>query len=608
MSEDRDLVKTYLQDHRRYCRDVLKLRTKRGEIVPFELNHAQEVMQEILTEQRRQTGRVRAIVLKARQLGISSFVASRFYRRIHLTSNRRAVIIADKKDRSGALFGIYERFDKFLASELRPHKRSDSMTRHLIYDNKDGIGLGTELIVETAGDVDAGRAQTIMFLHASELAFWPNADLTWLSIAQAVPDEDSEVIIESTANGVGGVFHEEWERAENGESDYVPIFLPWFIDPEYRVRCSDEEWEAILLSEDSYERQAQDVGFPFRGEVVKLTPEQLKWRRWQIANNFRGDARTFKQEMPSIPEEAFLASGSCFFSEVALAKYRISAQEPKTRGELVPVMNSGALVVQKREWGNLKMWRWPARDGEYVIGADTASGRVSGPTHVVTEEDAERGGRDFSCAYVFNLTRRSYDASLHGRIDPDLFAEMLFNLGFFYTSPGPQGEMSTRIPAFLAVEGDTASGESVLRLLKDWGYPNLYYHHQVNRRTNRATPILGWRTSPQTRGPMLDELAADIREESVAILDPALIRECLTFTRGNDGKAAAQSGAHDDRVIAAAIALQMERYAPEQAKGQPAPVLVAATPTGIDTVGYEQTRALKASTVKLPADLYPENW
>ncbi len=72
-------------------------------------------------------------------------------------------------------------------------------------------------------------------VHASEFAFWPGDKReTWIGVMQAVPAERGTlVIIESTANGFDE-FHELWEAAVNGESDFVPMFFPWYELPEYR--------------------------------------------------------------------------------------------------------------------------------------------------------------------------------------------------------------------------------------------------------------------------------------------------------------------------------------------------------------------------------------
>jgi hypothetical protein len=89
-------------------------------------------------------------------------------------------------------------------------------------------------------------------------------------------------------------------------------------------------------------------------------------------------------------------------------------------------------------------------------------------------------------------------------------------------------------------------------------YPRLYYAKKINRRVDKRTDLLGWDTSGETRMPMLDEFSQALREETVSMPDPDTLSECLTFVLDEAGKPQAEEGCHDDRVIAAAIALQMQ--------------------------------------------------
>jgi hypothetical protein len=596
-TEDREqtLVNKLLRDHRLYCRSCLKIRTKMGALVPLNLNRVQGIIHAAASKQRADIGRVRIIGLKARQEGFSTYVASRNYRGAHLRPNRRASIIAHEKDAAGDLFSMYERFDQHMPPELKPIKRASSLKKHLIYDSKDSThGLASEIMVETAGDTEAGRSQTIQYLHASEVAFWPEAKDTWVSIAQAVPDSDSEIWVESTANGMGNFFHGMWEDAVNGASEFVPIFLPWHIHEEYTQSVTDEERYEIEFSDDPYEHQAQEDGFEFMGDRVRLTPEQLAWRRSTIANKLHGDARLFKQEYPTTAEEAFLVSGAPFFDEQKLDKYRRSAIPPLIRGNIET--KGGGVLLRPVTRGGLRVWKYPRKDGRYVIAADTAEGKKVAARRATFEDpEGERSGRDFSSAHVYDIDAKAMVASLHGRMAAEVFAKALWNLGWFYTSAGRPDQGVLRQPAFLAVER-IGSGHTVLHILKnEYRYPNLFYHRQVNRRTNRVTTSLGWVTNVETRMPMLDDFAAAIRNESVALYDADTIREMMSFVYNDEGKPEAQQGAHDDRVMSAAMAHRIAQYAPSPASALPAGPSVAATATGWDDYGYAGEREIAPS-------------
>lgn len=575
------LIDRWLNDIEHYGRSCLQIRDKDANTVPFSLNEPQQIINTKLKEQWAKHGYIRAIVLKARQEGVSTYTGARFFRRCHLMKNQEALVVADEDKRSATIMSIYDRYLSNLPPECRPMVRSVQRAQQIVFDNPNineratNPGLGSKISVETANDKNAGRGSTLQMLHASEMAFWQNPDDVWLSLMQTVPDKNSEVIIESTANGHGNLFHTIWTEAVAGINDFLPIFLPWWIDSGYTIAdLSEEEREFIMLTLDDTERKYLEEGitldpiFGFGAEPHKLTVEQLAWRRRTIRTKCAGDMRKFRQEYPATPEEAFVVSGNCFFDADAVVRYQETATRPKFRANLVHFMKSPRIV--RAELGYLRVWRKPDEyDPErdrlpiYVIGADTASGKLSG-SREQADPFSERGGRDFSCGWVLDVANRRYVAKLHGRMAPEVFAQQLFLLGHLYSSPGPMDKV---IPALIAVEKNHSSGETVLRKLKTgltfppdktiYTYPRLYYGKKINRRVDKRTDLLGWSTTGETRMPMLDEFSAALREETVDLPCWDTLNECLTFVLDESGKPGAEDGCHDDRVFGAAIALQM---------------------------------------------------
>lgn len=602
-SPETEKLAAYQGDLGLYGRDNLRIVTKDARLVALELNLSQQLVHARITKQLRETGRVRAIVLKARQEGVSTYTAGRGYRRIHLYPNQSALVIANSKKNAGPLFNIYDGFHRNLPAWIRPRKRYAQKATQLWYDTPDGGGLNSKLAVETANDVTVSRGSTLHFVHASEFAFWEHADETYVALMQAVPDVGSEVIIESTANGVGNLFHVIWEAAENGENDFIAIFLPWWIHEEYSRPVDEIKRTEILSNLTKWEREALEVGIPWEqpseltgtqldsgarwndetGRWV-LSIEQIQWRRETIRTKLQGDERMFRQEYPATAREAFLVSGDGFFDEEILLEYEERVTRAPWRGRLMSVQGGVLPVPAPR--GPLRIWEKPQEMGcEYVVFGDTASGKKASEVErtALTEAEAERGGRDFSAAYVVCATHRKLVASLHGRIVPEVFAEQLFMLGYMYSSP-KSPETNSRYPAYLAVERNHSSGETVLKTLQTMQYPYMHYHQQINRRANRKTNVLGWQTTEENRQVMLDQFAQAMREGTVEILDPDLIRECFTFVRNKDGKPEAQEGTHDDRVMAFAGAWQlvlMHRPRPQAAwDNEPE---VGNSPTGVFT-------------------------
>src|SRR5262249_51565784 len=96
--------------------------------------------------------------------------------------------------------------------------------------------------IATANNLNIGRGSSIRFLHLSEYAFWRNAKVLMTGLMQTVPhDPDTMVVIESTANGVGGDFYARWQEASDPSSDseWIAVFFAWWEHPEYTLPVAD---------------------------------------------------------------------------------------------------------------------------------------------------------------------------------------------------------------------------------------------------------------------------------------------------------------------------------------------------------------------------------
>jgi hypothetical protein len=269
-----------------YAARCLKIRTKSGSVESLHLNRAQRYVHERLEDQRQRTGKVRALLLKARQQGFSTYIGGRYYWRASLNRGLRVFILTHEQDATDNLFEMVGRYHEH--SPLKPSTGAAS-AKELIFDRLDsGYSIGT------AGSKAVGRSKTVQLFHGSEVAFWPNAPTHFAGVVQAIPDlPGTEIVLESTANGVGGEFHERWQQAEAGVGDYEAIFVPWFWSDEYRrpapddFALDDEEWD-----------YADAHGLDF---------DQMCWRRAKMAE--LKDPLLFKQEYPATAAEAFQITG-----------------------------------------------------------------------------------------------------------------------------------------------------------------------------------------------------------------------------------------------------------------------------------------------------------
>lgn len=284
--EYRELLAKYKRDFEHYASKALRIRTKSGEVRPFALNRAQQYVHERLQAQKEATGKVRALVLKGRQQGMSTYIEGRFYWKTSMEFGKYALILTHLQDSTDALFDMTKRYHDLCPYPLQP-ATSAASAKELKFSD-----LDSGYIVATAGSKAVGRGRTIQYFHGSEVAFWNNADDHMAGIGQAVPNEPgTEVILETTANGVGNPFHQRWQDAERGKGDYIAVFVPWFWSPEYSLPLP----EGFVLDSDEAEYCGR----------YGLTANQMAWRRMKILDDFRGDVALFDQEYPATAALAF---------------------------------------------------------------------------------------------------------------------------------------------------------------------------------------------------------------------------------------------------------------------------------------------------------------
>jgi hypothetical protein len=269
-----------------YAEQCLKIKAKSGQVIPLKFNRAQLYFHERLEDQKRRTGKVRALLLKGRQTGFSTYIGGRFYHATSLNQGVQTFILTHEQEATNNLFNMVERFHKH--APLKPSTGA-SNAKELRFDRLDsGYSVGT------AGTKAVGRSGTTQRFHGSEVAFWPNAADHFAGIIQTVPDQPgTEIILESTANGVGGEYHERWQMAEAGVGDYEAVFIPWFWSEEYHRPAPSD---FTLTEEEEAYAAAHGCTIP-----------QMVWRRAKIEE--LKDPLLFKQEYPATAAEAFQLTG-----------------------------------------------------------------------------------------------------------------------------------------------------------------------------------------------------------------------------------------------------------------------------------------------------------
>ena len=349
---------------------LLKVRTRSGLMRPLSANRIQK-----LFEERRGD---RNIVLKARQVGLTTWIAARFFLRTITRTGTLTLQVAHTQESAEEIFRIIHRFAEGLPRHLRRGclKTSRVNVRQIIFPM-----LDSEYRVVSAGERNAGRGMTVQNLHCSELARWPGDPAETLAGLRAALCPEGEEVLESTPDGTGGCFYAEWQTAE--ESGLVRHFFPWWLEPNYRTKAVDE---GTLTDEE-------------RGlmERCQLSLSQIGFRR-KVQAQFRGLAR---QEFAEDPESCFRVSGECIFELGAI------------EGRLAALPGPSEL----RRNGELEIWLPPLPGKEYLIAVDPAEGGSDG---------------DYSAAQVLEIESGLQCAEFAGHVGGLELARLISDIGIEY--------------------------------------------------------------------------------------------------------------------------------------------------------------------------------
>ena len=378
----------------------LRVRARNGAIMPLVANPVQRLFE----ERRGQTN----IVLKARQLGLTTWNAARFFLKTITHPGTLTLQVAHTQEAAEEIFRIVHRFYDCLPEDLRegPLHVARANVRQIVFEDID-----SEYRVVTAGDRNAGRGLTVQNLHCSELARWPGDPADILAGLRAALAPGAEVVLESTPQGVGGCFYQEWQKAP--ETGMVRHFFPWWMEPAYRADPVDPR---SLTEEESAWMQREGLDLA-----------QIAYRR-QLRANFRGLAR---QEFAEDPESCFLASGECVFELAAVeARLKVAPAPSETRRN-----------------GELEIWLPPMPGKQYFVAVDPAGGGSEG---------------DYSAAQVLDKDSGAQCAEFAAHLGGLELARFIAALAAEYNH------------ALLVVERNN-HGSGILAMLENvCRYPNLY--------------------------------------------------------------------------------------------------------------------------------------
>ncbi len=332
----------------------LMVRSRTGTLCPLRANRVQLQFER---ERRREN-----IVLKARQMGLSTWIAARFFLKTLLVPGTTTLMVAHTQESAEALFSMVQRMWENLPDPLHRTiaKRGRANTRQMTFPVMD-----SEFRVASAAEPNAGRGLSVTNLHCSEVARWQRDASETLAGLRAALAPDGELVLESTPNGAYGCFYEQWQQAEM--TGMARHFFPWWWEPAYVGTSAVDltEEERVLV-----EREG-------------LTAEQVGFRR-ELSRRF-GAMRV--QEFAEDAVSCFRESGACFFDRDVLQSCMQDVGEP----------------LEVRHMKQIQVWLPPVVGRSYVVSVDAAGGGSAG---------------DYCAVQVIDQTTGMQCAELQARMSP----------------------------------------------------------------------------------------------------------------------------------------------------------------------------------------------
>lgn len=453
---------------------------------------------------------VRIIVLKARQLGISTATEGVIFNWMFLYPGCNGLIMSNLGDTSTELFQMTKTYwEKWTWKKFAPGLKYDTK-QHMRWQE-----INSSLKVATAKNVAGARGATIHALHATEVAFYDDPKTLFTGLNQTLPTKHGTIsILESTANGMGNYWHEQWNMAMAGETDYVPMFFPYWKHPAYRRPTTLTIKSELTIDE----KKLLLLGAPY---------EAIEWRRWAINNLTGGSIEEFMQEYPGTPEEAFLTTGKPIFNPITVND--CYDERRGARGHLIE-RPDGTIYFEPDPNGNLTLYTKPARDkrsDRYFIGGD-ASMTLNG---------------DYSCAQVIDRKNTEQVAVWRGRIDATTFGEEMMKLGKFYN-------WAMLCPEVLG------GGQATIGIIKYKNYPNIFIGEWPDRTTGGMQGIMGWQTNHNRKQYAISVLKKHFVDRSITIHDFLTRHEAVNYIMRPDGKMGNSANSdHDDTMSALSMAV-----------------------------------------------------
>lgn len=515
----------------------------------FRLNRGQRRLLKLIYEYDKAGKPVRIIICKRRQVGFSTLIQMYMaWRQLFVLRMACSLVVAHVENTARIVRGMYNRMIKMLppwllglpdGTKLRLTPFEKTSKTQVIKE------IGCRISVGSSEKPDNLAGDDVSMVHFSEVALFK-------STPQVKPEQliqtiqggvsyapNTYIFYESTARGVGNFFHTEYLRAENGESDSIAFFSPWY-DKDDDVMPIDN-YIKFIESMTDYERWMFEQG---------ATLEGINWYRH--ASKGQRDKWRWKSEQPTTDVEAFQSTGRRLYPQDDVMRLRRGCRDPKFIGEIYGKKTFGTDALKeikiKEEFGGyFKVWFEPDKSPErkcndrYVVIVDiggTSDHSDRSVICVIDRYDMTRGGVPIVVA------------EWCGHIDHYLLAWKAAQIATFYNN------------ALLVIESNTleteqTEGDHFEYVLDEiaFYYDNLYCRVETDKIEMGFEPIWGFHTNKSTKRMVCDHQKKVLRENMYIETCKEAVDEHDWMEIKKGGAIGAIDGQHDDRHITRAIGL-----------------------------------------------------
>lgn len=576
----------YKHDFPFWAATLVKIKNKdAGDDVLFRLRYPQRILVSRFEEKRRANKPIRLILLKARQWGGSTTTQLymawlQFFHKRGLNS----LIIAHQGSASDEIKDMFDRMIKDYPLEMlyplgQQYNKNEpklvgvgrSGTTHRVPQRNCKIKIGT------AERPDGCRGGDYSLVHLSEVGLWKKTegkspeDIVRSACSGILLRPLTMIVMESTANGTGNFFYNEYTAATTDDvpSQFDALFISWFQIEQYSMPFENAD-QLRQFARNLYLNRENDNIISTREESGRYlwwlwekgaSLEAINWYIQERAG--KNDHAVMASEYPSDDNEAFVHSGSMVFDKYRVKEFEAACRPPRFIGDVYGDADEGMQAIENIRFnedrqGMLWVWGMPENDPDVEI---------TDRYLVVVDVGGRSAKADWSVIVVLDRInmidgdRPAVVAQWYGHTDIDRLAWKAAQVAAFYNR------------ALLVIESNTLEthdrerqiegGDQSLYILNQISsiYPNLYARRQSEDEIRQGIPRkYGFHTNISTKPMIISTLIKVVREHLYTERDCRCLNELLNYERKQNGAYGAIIGSHDDLLMTRAIGLHICFY------------------------------------------------